>query len=151
MSQNHPNHPKAAWHHSTLGWKTAAVPKVLIFSPNKKHFYSKGLFADTWQEQLKPQSNQCGECLIKDIIFNYTMHTNYLHSYLTTFTNIVHMCSPVLISCLWCIPVGLQVDILQTVAELNRVFHCIAANSDYFEVSAVSIVMILWTKGGALS
>jgi len=38
-------------------------------------------------------------------------------------------------------------DIFHAVAELNRISYCIAADSDYFEVSAVSIVTMLWAKG----
>jgi len=34
-------------------------------------------------------------------------------------------------------------DILYAIAELNRDSHCIAASGEYFEVSIVSIVMML--------
>jgi len=34
-------------------------------------------------------------------------------------------------------------DILDAISELNRASHCIAANSEYYEVSVVSIVMML--------
>jgi len=37
----------------------------------------------------------------------------------------------------WCFKVGLHV-----ITELNRASCCIAGNSDYFEVVAVSIVMM---------
>ena len=38
-------------------------------------------------------------------------------------------------------------DILHAIAKYNRTSHCIAANSEHFEVSIVSIVMILWAIG----
>jgi len=37
-------------------------------------------------------------------------------------------------------------DILQAIAELNWDSHCITANSEYFEVPAVSIGMMLWAS-----
>jgi len=37
-------------------------------------------------------------------------------------------------------------DILHAIAALIRASHCIAAESDHLEVSAVSIVSILWAK-----
>ena len=37
-------------------------------------------------------------------------------------------------------------DILHSVAELNKASYCIAANSDYLEVFAVWIVMMLRAK-----
>jgi len=40
-------------------------------------------------------------------------------------------------------------EILHAIAELNKASHCIAANSEYFEVSIGSIVMMLWAYGRA--
>jgi len=49
-----------------------------------------------------------------------------------------------------CIPsVRKGFDILHAVSELNGASHCIAANGDYFEVSAVSIIILLQAKGRA--
>jgi len=39
-------------------------------------------------------------------------------------------------------------DILHAIAELNRASHCIIPKNVYFEVSAVSIVMMLWAVVG---
>jgi len=50
---------------------------------------------------------------------------------------------------LCCILAIFWFDILHAIAELNRASHCIAANSEYFEGSAVSAVMILWANGRA--
>jgi len=44
---------------------------------------------------------------------------------------------------LCCILLVFRFDILHPIAELNRASHCIAANSQYFEVSIVSIVVML--------
>jgi len=49
-----------------------------------------------------------------------------------------------------CIPsVRKGFDILHAVSELNGASHCIAANGDYFEVSALSIIIMLQAKGRA--
>jgi len=55
------------------------------------------------------------------------------------------MCSPVPVSRLRGIPVSLLVWELtrNAIAEHNRPSHFIAAKSEYFEVSAVSTVMML--------
>jgi len=50
---------------------------------------------------------------------------------------------------LCCVLLGFWFDILNAIAELNRASHCIAANNQYFEVSVVSIVMMLWANGRA--
>jgi len=57
------------------------------------------------------------------------------------------MCSPGLIIRLCCLLI-FCFHILHVTAGLNR-SHCIAANSDYLEVFAVSIVIKLWAKRGA--
>jgi len=48
---------------------------------------------------------------------------------------IFYMCSLGLIIPLCCLLLVFWFDILHTIAELNRDSHCIAANSEYFEVS----------------
>jgi len=60
---------------------------------------------------------------------------------------IFYMCIPVLMSRLCCILLVFWFDILHAIAELDRASHCIAANSEYFDVSVVSIVVILWANG----
>jgi len=40
-------------------------------------------------------------------------------------------------------PAILLVQILRVITELNKVSYCISADSEYFEVSAVPMVMML--------
>jgi len=56
------------------------------------------------------------------------------------------MCSPVLMSLMYSYLLVFWFDILQAIAKLNRASPCIAANSEYFEVSMMSIVMMLLTE-----
>ena len=84
-----------------------------------------------------------GHSLIQSLFLTYNCYTLRIH--LAQFI-IFYMFSPVLTSHLCCILLVFWFDILHAIAELNRTSHCIATNIEYFEVSTVSIVMILWAN-----
>jgi len=56
---------------------------------------------------------------------------------------ILYMCNPVLMSRFCCILLIFWFDILHAIADLNKDSHCIAAHSEYFEVS-IAVVLNLY-------
>jgi len=94
---------------------------------------------------IKP-TELVGHSLIQFLFSTHNCYT--LHMHLAQFI-IIYMCSPVLMSRLCYILVVFGLDILHAIANLNRASHCIAADSEYFEVFVVSIVVMLWAIGRA--
>jgi len=78
------------------------------------------------------------------IVIPYT----YLMAFSTVYHFIYCMCGPILMSRLLHLLVFLC-DILHAIAKLNKASPCVAANSEHFDVSMLSTVMMLWACGRA--